>query len=106
TVVQIICVFLFSGICAFLFEDWQKVVDPEIVLRPEVIIALVITSVLATAFAFLAQTYFQKYTTATHTALIFSTEPVFAALTAFVFAGERLGMNGITGSLCILGGMI
>jgi drug/metabolite transporter (DMT)-like permease len=95
-----------SSVCAFLFEDWQKAIQPEILFQREVVIALIVTSFLATAFAFLVQTYFQKYTSATHTALIFASEPVFAAFTAFLFAGERMSSGGIIGSIFILLGMI
>lgn len=50
----------------------------------DVLIALAITSILATALAFLLQTKFQQITTAARVALIFAMEPVFAALTAFL----------------------
>lgn len=106
TIIQISFVAILSSVCAFLFEDWQKAIQPEILFQREVVIALMVTSFLATAFAFLVQTYFQKYTSATHTALIFATEPVFAALTAFLFAGERMSVGGIIGSIFILLGMI
>lgn len=106
TVIQISFVAILSGICAFLFEDWQLAVRPDIIFNQEIIIALLITSFLATAFAFFVQTYFQKHTSATHTALIFSTEPVFAAITGYLFADERMGISGIIGSLFILFGMI
>lgn len=106
TVIQITCVSILSGICAVLFEEYQKAFEPSIIFQPEVIFALAITSLFATAFAFFAQTHFQKFTTATHTALIFATEPVFAAITAYFWLGETLGINGLVGSLLIFIGMI
>lgn len=106
TVIQIGTVALFSSICAFFFESWQKVLQPEILFNREVLFALVVTSFLATAFAFFVQTYFQKYTSATHTALIFAMEPVFAAITAYLFANERMTTNGLIGSILILLGMV
>jgi len=69
-------------------------------------IALAVTSVLATAFAFSALTWAQKYTTATHTALILSLEPVFAWLASYVAAGEVLTGRGIAGAALILGGIV
>ena len=106
TVIQISSVALFSGISAFLFENWREAFQPKIILIPDVIIALLITSVLATAFAFFAQTYFQKYTSATHTALIFAMEPVFAAITGVLWAGDIITTNQLIGSCFILIGMI
>lgn len=106
TVIQIGTVALFSSISAFFFENWQKVIQPEILFNREVLFALVVTSFFATAFAFFVQTYFQKYTSATHTALIFAMEPVFAAITAYLFANERMSTHGLIGSTLILLGMI
>ncbi len=49
-----------------------------------VVIALLITGVLSTAFCFTAQTIAQKYTTPLKTSLIFTGEPVFGALFALI----------------------
>ena len=50
-----------------------------------------ITGFLSLALAFAIQAWAQQFTPATHTALIFTLEPVFAWLTSFIFLGERLG---------------
>ena len=71
-----------------------------------VLVALGVTSVLATAIAFLIQTWGQKYTTATRAALIFSLEPVFAWLTSYVFEHEVLTRQAFAGAGCILGGIL
>lgn len=71
-----------------------------------VIAALAVTSLLATALAFWLQTWGQKYTSPTRAALIFSLEPVFAWLTAFVMAGERLNAQALAGAGCILAGIL
>ncbi|MGC2297758.1 MAG: DMT family transporter [Acidobacteriaceae bacterium] len=70
-----------------------------------VVVALLVTAVLATATAFTVQSWAQKYLPATHTALILALEPVFAWLTSFLFYGERLGRRGATGALLILAGI-
>lgn len=106
SVVQITTVSIFSLISSFLFEDWQKALQPAIIFKSDVMIALLITAIFATALAFFAQTAFQKYTTATHVALIFALEPVFAAITAFFWGGERLYGSAILGCICIFIGMI
>jgi drug/metabolite transporter (DMT)-like permease len=73
---------------------------------PGVLVALLVTSVLATAVAFLLQTWGQKYTTATRAALIFSLEPVFAWLTSYVVEREVLTGQSLAGAACILAGIL
>ena len=70
-----------------------------------VLVALLVTAILATATAFTVQSWAQKYLPATHTALILALEPVFAWLTSFLFYGERLGRRGASGALLILAGI-
>ncbi|MDQ0155146.1 DMT family transporter [Robertmurraya andreesenii] len=106
TVIQIGTVAVLSLIYSFLFEDWTLAFQPAIILNSSVIIALLITSVFATALAFFAQTNFQKFTTPTRVALIFATEPVFAAITGFIWAHDRLSASAIMGCVLILAGMI
>lgn len=68
--------------------------------------ALAVTAFLATAAAFWAQTAMQRYTTPTHTALVFTMEPVFAALAARWLAGELLGLRAYLGGGLICLGML
>ncbi len=68
--------------------------------------ALAVTGLLATAAAFLIQTSVQRFTTAAHTALIFSLEPVFAALFGYLLAGEVLSPRGWVGAVLILLGIL
>lgn len=106
TITQISTVTLLSAISSLVFENWTVAFSSEIIRSFDVWIALFITSIFATALAFLAQTNFQKFTTPTRVALIFAMEPVFAALTAVLFAGERLGFQALIGCLFIFIGMI
>jgi drug/metabolite transporter (DMT)-like permease len=76
------------------------------VWHPELLWTLVICVLIATIFAFLVQTSMQRFISPSHTALIFCTEPVFAAIYAYYAAGERLGVFGFSGALLILAGMI
>lgn len=77
-------------------------------LRPTgtVIAAVLITGILCTAVAFAVQSWAQQFTPATHTALIFTTEPVFAWLTSFIYLKERLGVRAGAGALLILTGVL
>jgi len=73
---------------------------------PTVITALAVTSVLATAAAFTIQSWAQQHLPASHTALIFTLEPVFAWLTSLLLLGERLGSRALLGAALILLGII
>ena len=68
--------------------------------------AAAFTGVVATALAFFVQTAAQRLTPATHTALILTAEPVFAALFGVAIAGERLVARGWLGCVSILVGVI
>lgn len=68
--------------------------------------AVFFTAILATAFAFLVQSRMQRFTTASHTALIFAAEPVFAALFSYLWLGERLGSRGLGGATLIIAGIV
>jgi drug/metabolite transporter (DMT)-like permease len=70
------------------------------------IAAVLVTGILCTAVAFTVQSWAQQFTPATHTALIFTTEPVFAWLTSFIYLHERLGLRAGLGALLILGGVL
>ena len=69
-------------------------------------IALLVTSLLATALAFSVQTWAQRWSSPTRTALIFSMEPVFAWATSYVLAGELLSRRGTMGAVLILAGIL
>jgi drug/metabolite transporter (DMT)-like permease len=79
---------------------------PHIRWGPSMLLALGVTGLLATAVAFTVQAWAQKHTTATHTALIFALEPVFAWVTSFLVAGETLSRWAGLGASLILCGII
>lgn len=79
---------------------------PTVAQLIEVWPAALFTGVFATVAAFYFQTQAQRLTTAAHTALIFSMEPVFAGLFGYLLAGERLDGRAVVGCACILGGML
>jgi drug/metabolite transporter (DMT)-like permease len=70
------------------------------------IFAFIITSVFATAYAFWAMTTFQNRTTPTRAALIYTLEPVFAAIFSVWLAGDQLTTVGWFGGGMIVVGMI
>ncbi len=68
--------------------------------------ALLVTGVFASALAFLVQTWAQRRTSATRTALAFALEPVFAGIFGFALAGDRLGAVGWAGCAVIMAGIV
>ena len=79
---------------------------PDARWTKDVVLAIVVTAVLATAIAFALQTWGQQYTTPTHTALIFALEPAFAFATAVLVGGEPLTRASVIGGVLILSGIL
>jgi drug/metabolite transporter (DMT)-like permease len=78
---------------------------PHLTITPRLIIALAITSLLATAAAFTIQSWSQQHIPPTHTAILLTLEPVFACLTSFLILHERLGGRSLLGATLILAGI-
>lgn len=90
----------FAGILGLLFSlATESTVLPNNFASWFSVLAL---SILCSAIGFIAQTAAQKHTTPTHTGLIFSLEPVFAAIFAFLFADETMSHQGYLGAVIIL----
>ena len=68
--------------------------------------ALLVTGVFASALGFLVQTWAQRRTSATRTALAFAMEPVWAGIFGFWLAGDRLGAIGWGGCAVIMAGIV
>jgi drug/metabolite transporter (DMT)-like permease len=90
---------VFMGISLPIFER------PYVHWTGSVIVALTVAAVLATAVAFTVQSWAQQILPATHTAMLFTLEPVFAWLTSWVLLGESLGLRSGAGALLILAGI-
>jgi drug/metabolite transporter (DMT)-like permease len=89
---MIACVVLFSA-----GGSWS--------LRPPssaVWIALAITGVFASALAFYIQTLAQRHIDPNRVALIFTLEPAWALVAAFVLAGQRFGLEQALGAALML----
>ena len=100
TVVQIATVSFLSVLCALVFEK------PQVPSGRAVWGAFLVTSVFATVGAYLVQNTMQRYTSPTHTALIFSGEPVFAGVFGYWLLGEKLAFSAVIGCGLILAGML
>ncbi len=103
--VQILFVGVLSEFSSLFMRESLHLIATSLTV-PTVWIALLICSLLATVIAYFAQAAFQRYTTPTKTALIFSLEPVFAALVAVWYGGESLTLFSIFGGFLIVAGML
>jgi len=63
-------------------------------------------AVMPTVVALYVMAKYQKYTTPTRSAIIYSMEPPIAAIFAFFIIGEQIGMIGVVGGILILSGLI
>jgi len=99
TIVQIGVVSILSIISALMFED-TVIPHGRVVWE-----AIFITAIFGTVGAYLIQNIMQRFTSSTHTALIFSGEPVFAGIFGYYLLGERLSSWSVLGCILILSGM-
>jgi drug/metabolite transporter (DMT)-like permease len=96
---QIVCAAALSAISL-------GIEPPRAIWNRAVLVAIVLTAIFATAVAFALQTWGQRYTTATRTALIFALEPVVALVTAVSLGGETLTFYAVAGGSLILAGIL
>ena len=93
---QLATVTVLAWLCWFVFGT--ATITPDL----QLVISLLFTGVLGTVIAFAFQLRYQRETTAERAAVVFSLEPVFAAVTAFLLLGERLGGLELLGGGLIL----
>lgn len=83
-------------VCAFAIEK------PHLPSTPAIWGAALFLSLFCTGIAFVVQSVEQQYTTASHVGLIFTLEPVFAAIVAYFLAHEHLRPRGYVGAAMML----
>ncbi|MCL1983489.1 MAG: DMT family transporter [Clostridiales bacterium] len=99
-VYQLAFVGLFNSIVAVAVEK------PQLPSSLAVWGAVLFLAVFCTGLAFIALTVAQQYTTATHTGVIFTLEPVFAGFVAFFLAGEILLPRAYFGAALLIAGIL
>ena len=70
------------------------------------VVAILYLTIFATALTTFMQTRYQKETSPTRAAVIFTIEPVFAAVSAALVLGEQIGVGGAAGGGLIIGGVL
>src|SRR5208282_3854235 len=79
---------------------------PRWVWTNTLISAVLVTAIGSTVIGFSLQTWAQRYTSPSHTAIFISLEPVFAVLTSWLFAREHLGGRVLLGGALVLAGIL
>jgi drug/metabolite transporter (DMT)-like permease len=79
---------------------------PRLVWTRQLVVALALTGLLATTLCYILYTWAQAHTTATRAAIIFALEPVFAAITALIWTGDRWTARTLAGAALILGAIV
>jgi drug/metabolite transporter (DMT)-like permease len=98
--VQLLVVALLAGAIALVVD--RPIPTPTLAVWG----AALFLGLIATALVFALQLALQRHTTATHTALIFALEPVFAALFSWYWTGEALTAAVLLGGGLMLLGVI
>lgn len=78
----------------------------KITLNSSVIFALIYTSVFASIIATILQLKFQKVVSPTKAGIIYSFEPIMAAILAFFIVGEKISKFGMFGGVFIVIGLL
>jgi len=78
----------------------------KITLNSSVIFALIYTSVFASIIATILQLKFQKVVSPTKAGIIYSFEPIMAAVLAFFIVGEKISKFGMFGGVFIVIGLL
>ncbi len=94
-----VIVICFAGIALLSLDGNLKPAPGDIIC---LLCAVLFLAVFCTGTAFVAQTVAQQYTSASRAGVIFTLEPVFAAITAYFFAGERLIPRAYAGAALLL----
>lgn len=100
---------LITGIGGFLGSIFLSSIGLEIVkfnLTTNLIFALVYTSVFASIIATIIQLKYQKVVSPTKAGIIYSFEPIMAAILAFFIVGEKISKFGMFGGVFIVIGLL
>ena len=95
-IIQVLFVSLFSFVCSALIQE------NSIIFSNEVVVALLVTGILATFIALILMLWSQTILSAAETGILLSLEPLFAALYSVFFMHRSLGLNIWIGGFIII----
>lgn len=78
---------------------------PTLPPSPQTWVAIVFLAIVATALAFLAQTWAQTHMSAPRAAIVLTLEPVFAGIVGVTVGGDPLTLRVVLGGTCIVAAM-
>jgi len=110
SIIQLVAVTLYSTLASG-YEEIMNLNDhyPSLIEQLEkldVWAAILYSAVLASAFAFWAQTASQRLIAPHKIALVFALEPIFGHIAAYFILAEQLGFKGWLGAALIIAGML
>lgn len=100
TLIQMLTIFVLAGI---FFVPKHGLAAPT---HLNVWIDILFCAIFASIISFTLQLKFQKYVSASKTAIIFATEPIFATITAAIYLGERLSIQFAIGATLIFASIL
>jgi drug/metabolite transporter (DMT)-like permease len=113
TLLQLAVIAGFAGALAIVFRApaVETLIRPPGEDRPflwttPVTLSLIYLASVGGVGVFVAQNWAQRHMSATHAAILFALEPVFAALLAAWLLGERLGPRGVAGGALVFIGIV
>lgn len=96
----------FVAFAVALAFHFYNVEPAKLVLTGNLFFGLAYTSLLATFFTTILHTKYQKFVSPTKTSIIFSFEPIFAAIFAYIALHETISAFGLIGGACIFSGLL
>ena len=90
---------------SFLFNGWE-IETIEFSFSSSLLFAVLYTSIFATVLTTTIQTKYQKFVTPSVAGIIFSFEPIFAAVFAFFVLNEKISNFGLIGCALIFAGLL
>ncbi|MGE5402118.1 MAG: DMT family transporter [Ignavibacteriales bacterium] len=98
-----------TSLLAFLFSAALSMTNIEPVhfeLTGNLVFGLMYTALFASIVTFLLQTRFQREVSPVKAGIIYSFEPVFSAIFAYIMLGERISALGVVGGILIFFGLV
>jgi drug/metabolite transporter (DMT)-like permease len=87
----------------FAVTHWEV---PKLHWTGSLIIAILVTAIGSTVIGFSFQVWAQQYASPSHTAILVSLEPVFAAITSLALRREHFGARMIAGAMLVFVGIV
>jgi drug/metabolite transporter (DMT)-like permease len=105
TFLQTFTTSMLAGMFVFIF-NFAGIENLYVNINSNVVIAIIYTSIFATVINILLQTKYQKEVTPTKAGILYSLEPIFATLLAFIILSEQITTFGIIGAIFIFMGLV